>query len=128
LGVFAWLLLVTAMGDGPDERDAARPAGGVAEAMNRVLAAERDALAEIEACRTQAEKTLESARREARGILERAERIARDIHARTGRLAEARARQLRERWAREHHAPGTSETLAAAVRRLGARMTGGDDA
>ena len=96
--------------------------------MNRVLAAERAALAEAEACRTEAEKILESARREARTILERAERIARDIHARTGRLAETRARRLRERWAREQDAAGHGDALEAALRRLAARMTGGGDA
>lgn len=122
-------LSVMIMDETPDQRDDRQPAGsGVAAAMNRVLKAERMALAEVEACRLQAEKTLESARHEARSVLERAERIARDIHARTGRLAEARARQLRERWARDRDAEADGEALAAAVRRLAAKMTGGDDA
>jgi vacuolar-type H+-ATPase subunit H len=118
--------LVVVMGERPDKREDRHPAGGgVAEAMNRVLAAERAALAEVEACRREADKTLESARREARALLERAERVARDIHARTGRLAETRARQLRERWAREHEAAAAGDVLAEALRRLAARMTGG---
>jgi vacuolar-type H+-ATPase subunit H len=122
-------LLVTMMGEKPDKLEDRHPAvGGVAEAMNRVLAAERAALAEVEACRRQAEKTLESARREAQAILERAERVARDIHARTGSLAETRARQLRERWAREHEATDPGGSLTQAIRRLAARMTGGGHA
>jgi vacuolar-type H+-ATPase subunit H len=113
------------MGERPDRRVDRHPAGGgVTEAMNRVLTAERAALAEVEACRREADKTLESARREAQAILERAERVARDIHARTGRLAETRARQLRERWARDHEAAGAGAVLAEALRRLAARMTG----
>lgn len=116
------------MADGPDKRAERHPDGGVAEAMNRVLAAERAALAEVEECRLQADRTLESARREARAILERAERIARDIHARTGRLAEARARQLRAQWAQQHDTAATREALATAVKRLAARMTGAGDA
>lgn len=117
------------MGNKPDKREDRHPAGGgVAEAMNRVLAAERTALADIEACRAEAEKTLEAARREARNVLERAERVARDIHARTGKLAEARARQLREHWAREHEAGASGEALSTALRRLAGRMTGGSDA
>ena len=122
-------LLVNEMGEKPDKREGRQPAGGgVAEAMNRVLAAERTALAEVEGCRLDAEKTLESARREAQAILERAERIARDIHARTGKLAETRARQLRERWAREHEDAGAGHALAQALNRLAARMTGDGDA
>jgi len=117
------------MGDKPESREDRRPAASsIAEAMNRVLAAERAALAEVESCRAEADKALESARREARAILERAERVAGDIHARTGRLAEARARQLRERWDREHGPAGQGDLLEAALRRLAARMTGGSDA
>lgn len=128
-GVLDAPLLVTVMGERPDRRVERQPAdGGVAEAMNRVLAAERAALAEVEACRHEADKTLESARREAQALLERAERVARDIHARTGKLAEARARQLCERWAREHEAAARGDALAQALRRLAARMTGDGDA
>jgi vacuolar-type H+-ATPase subunit H len=117
------------MGNRPDKREDRPPAvGGIAEAMNRVLAAERDALAEVEACRTEAERTLEAARREARVILERAERVARDIHARTGNLAETRAQQLRERWASEHDAADPGDRLSGAVQRLADRMTGNSHA
>lgn len=117
------------MPESPDKRPAAAPAqGSVAEAMNRVLEAERAALAELQACRAQAEKTLEAARREARSILERAERIARDIHGRTERLAAARAKRLLEEASQQPGGPDPEETLAAAVDRLAARMTGGDRA
>lgn len=113
-----------------DDKRASGPdgPGGVAEAMNRVLDAEREALAEVEACRVEAEKSLEAARHEARTILERAERIARDIHARTERLATTRARRMVEA-AREEDNRGSRETLLeSAVGRLAARMTGGSDA
>lgn len=117
---------MTAMAEKHDHRGDAP--GSVAAAMNRVLTAEREALAELEACRTDAEKTLEAARREARSVLERAERVARDIHGRTERLAAARARQLIEETRRQPQKPGAADTLTAAVRRLAARMTGADHA
>jgi regulator of protease activity HflC (stomatin/prohibitin superfamily) len=117
------------MPDSPDPRDASAPAaGGVAAAMNRVLTAERDALAELEACRSEADRTLEAARREARTVLERAERIARDIHGRTERLAAARAKRLSEAAAQEDARPAAGDPLAAALERLAARMTGAGDA
>lgn len=115
--------------DPRDERDerTATP-GGVAAAMNRVLEAEREALAELEACRAEADRTLEAARREARAILERAERMSRDIHGRTERLAAARALRISEAAAQEDARPGVGNALAAALERLAARMTGGGHA
>jgi len=113
-----------------DDRRASGPGGpsGVAEAMNRVLAAERKSLAEVEACRVEADRSLEAARHEARTILERAERVAREIHARTERLATARARRMIE-GAREDEDPRSRQsTLESAVNRLAARMTGAPDA
>jgi regulator of protease activity HflC (stomatin/prohibitin superfamily) len=112
--------------DKPDTR--ATPPGDVATAMNRVLEAEREVLAELESCRAQADRTLEAARREARAILERAERVSRDIHSRTERLAAARALRIAEAAAQEDARPGVADTLAAALERLAARMTGGGDA
>jgi regulator of protease activity HflC (stomatin/prohibitin superfamily) len=102
--------------------------GGVAEAMNRVLDAERTALAEVEACRVEAEKSLEAARHEARTILERAERLAREIHARTEKLATARARRMVEAARGEEDPASRGSRLESAVTRLAARMTGGPDA
>lgn len=113
-----------------DDRRVSGPDGpsGVAEAMNRVLAAERKSLAEIEACRVEADQSLEAARHEARTLLERAERVAREIHARTDRLATARARRLIEA-AREEEDPRSRKgALESAVSRLAARMTGEPDA
>lgn len=113
-----------------DDRRASGPdgPGGVAEAMNRVLDAERVALAEVEACRVEADKSLEAARHEARTILERAERVAREIHARTEKLATKRARRMVEA-AREQEDPaGHGARLESAVARLAARMTGARDA
>jgi vacuolar-type H+-ATPase subunit H len=113
------------MPDSPDKRGKPDSTGsGVAAAMNRVLVAERDALADVENCRAEGEKTLEAARREARAILERAERVARDIHGRTERLAAARARRIADE-VRGHDDPaGAGVQLATAVQRLAATMTG----
>lgn len=117
------------MSKNPEERDLGnRPHNPVAEAMNRVLEAERQVLAELESCRAEADKTLEGARREARSLLERAERIARDIHGRTEKLANARARRLVEEAGRHRDDPPGAEALQAAVARLAARMTGEDHA
>ena len=117
------------MPESPDKPDTRATApGDVATAMNRVLEAEREALAELEACRSEADRTLEAARREARAVLERAERIARDIHGRTERLAAARAKRLTEAAAQEDARPAAADPLAAALERLAARMTGAGDA
>lgn len=113
-----------------DDRRAQGPdgPGGVAEAMNRVLAAERAALAEVDACRAESEKSLETARHEARAVLQRAERVAREIHARTERLATVRARRMVEAAHDAAASPDWEKLLADAVGRLAARMTGGSDA
>jgi len=117
------------MPDPPDIRSVSPPpAGSVAEAMNRVLEAERAALAELQECRAEADRTLEAARREARVILERAERIARDIHGRTERLASARAQRLVEEARKHRDDRNPADALAVAVTRLAARMTGDDHA
>lgn len=113
-----------------DDRRAQGPdgPGGVAEAMNRVLAAERAALAEVDACRAESEKSLETARHEASAVLQRAERVAREIHARTERLATVRARRMVEAAHDAQASPDWEKLLADAVGRLAARMTGGPDA
>jgi len=117
------------MADGPD-RVAAGPAtpGSVADAMNRVLAAERAAAAELDACRTEADRRLESARREARAILGHAEQLAREMHGRTERLARAHTRRLVEAAAARDPRQDRKDLLEQAVGRLAARMTGGDHA
>jgi regulator of protease activity HflC (stomatin/prohibitin superfamily) len=109
--------------DDRQDRSANAP-GGVAEAMNRVLAAERAALADLETCRQEADGVLEAGRREARSILDRAERLVHEIHARTEHLAAARARQLVEADQGERTEEDEEDLLAAAVGRLAARMTG----
>jgi len=99
----------------------------VAAAMNRVLAAEREAAETLESCRLEAERILESGRRQAREILEHAERLARDVHAKTEHLAAVRARQIAEQAERAARDPG-GDPLEAAVERLARRLTGGADA
>jgi vacuolar-type H+-ATPase subunit H len=68
----------------------------VEHAMNRVLAAERTAVAAVEECRANAQHVVEEARRRARRILDRAEDRSTRVHALAdrgleGRLAEIRA-------------------------------------
>lgn len=117
------------MPESPEMREQPVPArGGVAEAMNRVLMAEREALAELEACRAETEKTLEGARREARSLLERAERVAREVHGRTAQVAATRAQRIVEATRQGDRVAAPGDALAAAVHRLASRMTGGDHA
>jgi len=117
------------MADGPDRLAAAATTpGSVADAMNRVLAAERAAATELDACRAQADRRLAAARREARAILEHAEHLAREIHGRTERLARAHTRRLVEAAAQRDPGQDREDLLQQAVDRLAARMTGEDHA
>lgn len=103
------------------------PDAEVAQAINRVLAAERDAAGAIEAAQREAETLIEAARAERRRLLERARQRAARLHAAAqSRLERALARL-------EHGAtvPGTDfSTLQAltqqAVGRLARRLTAAD--
>lgn len=110
-----------------DRRRGQGGASDVAAAMNRVLAAEREAAEMLDSCRLEAEQVLEAGRRRAREILEHAERIAREVHARTEGLAATRALRIASEAAR-HAADPVTDPLPAAVERLARRMTGDDDA
>ncbi len=57
------------------------PDSEVAQAINRVLAAEREAAGAIEAARLEAEALIEAARAERRRLLERARQRAARLHA-----------------------------------------------
>lgn len=113
----------------PLDRDGANPgAGGVAEAMNRVLAAEREALSAVAEAHAQSGRTLEQARREAHRLLDRAERLARQIHGRTAALAARHEALLVAAAEAAPACPDPGEVLDEALARLAARLTGGGDA
>jgi cell division septum initiation protein DivIVA len=103
-------------------------AGGVAEAMTRVLTAEREAQEAVAAARREAERILEHSRGEARALLERAERTARQVHGRTERLAARRTELLVAAAEAQPACPDPGEVLDQALQRLAARLTGGGDA
>jgi len=96
---------------------------GVADAMRRVLAAEREADEAIARCRQECQAELESARLEAHRIIERAEQLAQAIHGRTERIATQRAAQHRADLA-EQPVTVNAEVFAAAIARLAERLTG----
>lgn len=101
----------------------ARPS--VAAAIEHVLAAERDAEAEVERCRSRCAARLDEARIEARRLVERAESLAQAIHARAERVAAQRAGALVQ--ATTPPTPGAAE-LDAIVARVAAELTdAGDD-
>jgi regulator of protease activity HflC (stomatin/prohibitin superfamily) len=96
----------------------------VARAMNEVIAAERAALAAVDACRAAGARQVNAARLEARRIVDRAERIAQAIHARTERVAEARARAVALAAAQR---PAPPEALDSAVERVASWLAGDRD-
>lgn len=102
--------------------------GGVAEAMTRVLTAEREAQEAVAAAHVEAQRILEQARREARSLLERAERTAGLVHGRTGKVASFREAQLVAAAEAQPACPDPGAVLDEAVARLAARLTGGGDA
>lgn len=109
-------------GPGPD-----RP---VESAINEILAAEKDALAEIAACERQAEEILRDARRTARRVLRRTQERLAGLHAGCA----ARTRDLVTEFEREAEAldacavPGNEERalLDATVRAVAAELTSRD--
>ena len=115
----------------PDSMPEPRPApaagslSDVAQAMNRVLAAERDAQAAVKAARAEAEEIIAAARRQAREILDHRERLAQQVHGRTERVAAERAQRLfDDAVERAVASPAERESrLSEAVRRLAARLT-----
>ncbi len=110
--------------DRPGGAPAPEPAGAAAE-IERVLAAERDAVAEVARCRARCTARLDEARIEARQLVERAEAVAQAIHARTERVAERRAAARLHATATRR--PGPAE-LDAIVARVAARLVDdGDD-
>jgi len=100
------------------------PDAAIARAINRVLAAERDAADAIAAAQRDAETVIETARTERRRLLERARQRATRLHA------AAQQRLQRELESLEHEGPAPQLDLATlteltqqAVARLARRLT-----
>lgn len=103
------------------------PDAAIARAIDRVLAAERDAADAIAAAQREAEAVIEAARAERRRLLERARTRAARLHA----AAQSRLQQSLERLEHGPGAPGIDlDTLDGltreAVARLARRLTGSD--
>jgi len=90
------------------------PDAAVAEAMNRVLAAESEAAAEIAAAERQAESLIEAARARRRQILDTARRRASRMHARARARLQGALQELEARAA----APGRDTTELRPLARL----------
>jgi regulator of protease activity HflC (stomatin/prohibitin superfamily) len=103
------------------------PDAEVAQAINRVLAAEREAAGSIKAAQLEAEKLIEAARAERRRLLERARLRAARLHA----AAQSRLERSLARLDLGATAPGTDfaslhELTQQAVGRLARRLTAAD--
>jgi len=103
------------------------PDAEVAQAINRVLAAEREAAGAIEIAERGAEALIEAARAERRRLLERARLRAARLHA----AAQARLESSLARLDRGATAPGTDlatlhELTHQAVGKLARRLTAAD--
>jgi hypothetical protein len=103
------------------------PDAQVAQAINRVLAAEREAAGAIETAGREAEALIEAARAERRRLLERARLRAARLHA----AAQLRLERSLARLDRGAKAPGTDfealhELTRQAVGRLARRLTAAD--
>lgn len=103
------------------------PDAEIAQAIDRVLAAEREAAGAIEAAQREAEALIEHARAERRRLLERARQRSARLHA----AAQSRLERSLERL--EHGGAGSGLDLATldeltreAVARLARRLTAAD--
>ena len=102
------------------------PDADVARAINRVLAAEREAADAIESAQREADAMIEAARNERRRLIERARERAGRLHAAT----QSRLERSLERLEHEAGAPATDvatlqELTRRAVDRLARRLTAG---
>jgi len=119
--------------NGPTAEDIDSPVDlTVAQAMDRVLQAERDAQAAVAECERTCAEILEQARHQGRAILERAQARIIALHTRAAKRLELRAAELTEQRmkcaavaAGQLSDPGRR---AAALERLAARLTTTDAA
>lgn len=103
------------------------PDAAIARAIDRVLAAERDAAAAIAAAQRDAEGVIEAARAERRRLLERARVRAARLHAAAQRRLERSIDRLKHGGTGPGVDLGTLEQLTQqAVARLARRLTASD--
>jgi len=103
------------------------PLVATTQAMDRVLQAEREAIAAVGDCEREAAAALEAARLKRRGILERTQARIVALHARAAQAVEKRAAGILA----EHRRTATDEVAqladparrSAALERLAARLT-----
>lgn len=111
------------------DRSATQPLS-VREAMDRVLAAERDAQEQIESCRKETERILAEARDTARRIRETTQHRIRRIHEAAHRETAQRIWQMRHEAAAAKAAiedePAQSSAVGSAAYRLALRLTSKD--
>jgi len=99
----------------------------VADAMNRVLDAERDAAAAIAAAEAEAETTLQAARELRRQLLERARVRASRLHVRARSRIEAALAELDAQSGSGRDSTGSPDGLARqAIEALACRLTSDD--
>lgn len=100
----------------------------VADGMNRVLEAERNARGAIANCELQNRVLLEQARQQRRNILERAQKRIMALHVRSARALERRTAQiLGQRETQGAAQVMDSARLMAAIDKLLERLTGVDE-
>lgn len=103
------------------------PDAEVAQAIDRVLAAEREAAGAIEAAQREAEALIESARAERRRLLERARQRAARVHAAAqARLEQSMARLDGGGASPAPDLPALDELTRQAVTRVARRLTAAD--
>lgn len=99
----------------------------VQQAINRALAAEREATAAVERARDEAEALLSRSREEARRLRQRGEQRAAALHERYGCAREKRVDREHAAATVDPPAPDPREEkarIARAVQRVAARLTG----
>lgn len=107
--------------------DRHRPDTTVADAMNRVLAAEHEAATAIAAAQREAEATIEAARARRRQILEAARRRASALHARAQARLQQALRDLEQDAAASNADPGRMRRLSReALENLARRLVAAD--
>ncbi len=104
--------------------------GSVREAMDRVLAAEREAQEQIEACAQEKEAILADARDREQRIRDITETRIGRVNTSAQRATAARVRELRresaEQLAHIDHEPGNTAIIARASAELARRLTSRD--
>jgi len=101
----------------------------VREAMDRVLAAEKEAQRQIEVCRNEIEGMMAEVRERELRILDNTERRINRVHAASQRATAGQIREMRResagKMAHIDYKPGGSEAISRASAELARRLTSG---